>query len=87
MNFPGHQMWDYCVYLGEYKKLDLGMYFPEDYRTPSDATVCGPEDNEYHSGEFYQDSFGGTLYMSIFNKHRRECFYRALAFGYLRHID
>ena len=47
-NYPGHQIADYCLYLGTFKHFDLYSYLTRDNYTT--AIVYGSEDNEYMSG-------------------------------------
>lgn len=47
-NYPGHQIADYCLYLGTFKHFDLYSHSTRDMYTT--AIVYGSEDNEYMSG-------------------------------------
>jgi hypothetical protein len=63
--YPNHHMWTYCTFLGKYtasngENYDLGIYkHPrfEGYLAYSNATVWGPEDEQYSSGSlmFFKD--------------------------------
>jgi hypothetical protein len=58
--YPGHHMWSYCTFLGKFtasngQNYDLGIYeHPrlEGKYKYSNATVFGPEDEQYSSGSF-----------------------------------
>lgn len=54
----GHQIWDYCLYLGPYtegdRKYDLGVYV-EGSGSISLAAVYGEDDHQYKSGEIVFD--------------------------------
>ena len=64
-----HQMWDYCIPLGQFisengRKYDLGIFeetFKSGHKHASFAIVFGKEDSEYISGDVFDlnHKFGG----------------------------
>ena len=75
MNYPNHQIWNYCEYLGNYKGLDLGICINPD--CINEATVFGDSPGDYYSGELIWDN---EIIPWVFtNSRRKEVLFRAIA--------